>query len=78
MFLKFFLCWLSKNAKPISRHNSHMDLFILIASSITSDSERGDDFFLEVTTSSDNITRSSTLSAIASWQHLLNYDRKLV
>ena len=39
------VCGHSKNAKQISRHNSHMNLFILIASSITGDSDKSDDLF---------------------------------
>ena len=43
-FLNFFVCWHSKRAKQILRQNSHMNLFILIDSSITNDSEKDNDF----------------------------------
>ena len=66
-FPNFFVCWHIKKAKHISRHYSCMNLFILIASSITGDSEKGDDlFFLEVNTFPSSITQSTTLSAITS------------
>ena len=42
-FLNFFVCWHSKKAKEISWHNSHRNLFMLIAGSITNNSEEDDD-----------------------------------
>ena len=42
MFPKLFCLLAQKKVKQNSRHNSHMDLFMLIASSITGDSEKGD------------------------------------
>ena len=45
VFPNFFVCWHCKKAKQISRHTSHMNLFILIAKSITDDSEKGNDLF---------------------------------
>ena len=67
MFPKLFVCWHSKKVKQISQHNSQMNQFMLIASSIARDSEKGDDLsflFLEITTFSGNIRRSPTLLTI--------------
>ena len=63
-FPNFFICWHSKIATQILRHYSHMNLFMLIARSITGDSEKGDDVFcfLEIITFSGNITQSLMLS----------------
>ena len=44
-FPNFLVYWQSKRAKQILRHTSHMNLFILIASSIRGDSEKGGDLF---------------------------------
>ena len=44
-FPNFFVHWYSKKAKKILLHNSHINLFKLITSSITGDSEKGDDLF---------------------------------
>ena len=44
-FPNSFVCCHSKKAKQFSRHNSHMNLFMLIASRVTGDSKKGNDFF---------------------------------
>ena len=65
-FPTIFVCWHSKKAKQIFQHNSHINQFIWIASSIASDS------FLEITFS-DRITESLTLSTVTLWPHLVNF-----
>ena len=57
VFSKLFFVFLQSNKAKFSRHNSHMNQFMLIASGITGDSEKGDDLFLFVTTFLGYITR---------------------
>ena len=44
-FRNFVVCWHSKKAKQISRYNSHTNVLILHASSITDHSKKSDDLF---------------------------------
>ena len=50
-FPNFFVCRRRKLVEQISRHTGDANLFQLMSSGITGDSENGDDlFFLEITT----------------------------
>ena len=75
MLSKLFICWQNKKPNQISRLNSHMNLFILIESSITGDSEKGDDpffgdhhFFRQQNTISDIIDHYFMAAFIQFWQ----------
>ena len=72
-FPNFFVGRHSKNGKHHTPHNGHMNLFMLIASSITGDSEVCDHLFLEISTFFGQHNKISVLSTITSRRHLLSF-----